>query len=379
MVPTPSQSGPIAVYGATGYTGKLVCAELARAGVEFVVSGRNRTKLDALRSELGLDAPAVPATVDDPGSLRSLLADCATVIDCAGPFVRLGEPVLAAAVETKTHYLDTTGEQPYIRMVFERYGPAADRAGIAVVPAMGFDYAPGDMLAALTAEGMAELDRLSLHYSWLGFSPSQGTARTTLEIMAGNDVEWREGELVPATGGADRGTYSFPDPIGPRRMLRYPAGEQITVPRHIRTQRVLTEMNASAFASERFAGVTVAMMRPAGMALRTPLRRVAGAVISRLPEGPSPEQRDRMQWMIVCEAVGGDDHRKGLISGRDVYGLTAVAVVNGAIATASDGFERRGALAPSQAFEPRAFLAALDAFDVRWDVLVDEPLAPVEV
>jgi short subunit dehydrogenase-like uncharacterized protein len=67
------QTGPIAVYGATGYTGRLVVSELAEAGADFVISGRDPEKLDALRADLGLEAPAVAARVDDPASLRSLL------------------------------------------------------------------------------------------------------------------------------------------------------------------------------------------------------------------------------------------------------------------------------------------------------------------
>jgi short subunit dehydrogenase-like uncharacterized protein len=372
------QKGLIAVYGATGYTGRLVCAELAEAGADFVVSGRSAEKLDALRAELQLEAPARVARLDDPASLRELLADCAAVIDCAGPFVRFGEPVLSAAVETGTHYLDTTGEQPYMQMAFERYGAGAGRAGVAVIPAMGFDYVPGDMLASLTAEGMGELDEIALHYCWVDFAPSQGTAKTTLEILAGDDLEWRNLEWVKTGGSPSRGSYEFPSPIGRRRMIRYPAGEQITVPRHIATRNVRTSINAGGFSSERMAPVFVATMRAAGLAMRTPLKRVAGAAISRLPEGPTAEQRERMRWTIVCEAVRGEQQRKGVISGKDVYGFTAAAIVQGAMQAASRGFEAGGALAPSQAFDPKDFLAELGRFDVRWHVYASQPEAAVE-
>ena len=168
------QTGPIAVYGATGYTGRLVVAELAAAEVDFVDL---RPQPDEARGAAGGARgwrPAVTARVDDPASLRALLADCSVLIDCAGPFVRFGEPVLAAAVETGTHYLDTTGEQPYMKMAFERYGPGAARSGVAVVPAMGFDYVPGDMIASLTAEGMGELDEVSMNYCWQDFTPEPG-------------------------------------------------------------------------------------------------------------------------------------------------------------------------------------------------------------
>jgi short subunit dehydrogenase-like uncharacterized protein len=372
------QQGPIAVYGATGYTGRLVTGELADAGTDLVLSGRNRSRLEALSAELEGEVAVKEATLDDPASLRALLADCAVVVDCAGPFVRHGEPVLAAAVETRTHYLDTTGEQPYMKLAFERYSSDASDAGVAVIPAMGFDYVPGDMIASLTADGLGELDELSINYCWQGFTPSQGTARTTLEIISGPHVEWREGVWVQTGGRLQAGAFEFPEPIGRQRMVRYPAGEQITVPRHIATRNVHTSMNAAAFGSERLAPLTAAMAWPAGLAMRTPLKRLAGAVISRLPEGPTPAQRERVRWMVVCEAKRGEIERKGVISGKDVYGLTAAAIRQGATIAAGRGFEGRGALAPSQAFDPKEFLAGLDRFDVRWNVEGVESALPVE-
>jgi short subunit dehydrogenase-like uncharacterized protein len=376
---TSRQQGPIAVYGATGYTGRLVTAELASLGADLVISGRNRRRLDALAWETKGEVAVKEATLDDPVSLRSLLGRCAVVVDCAGPFVRYGEPVLAAAVETRTHYLDTTGEQPYMKLAFERYGSRASEAKVAVIPAMGFDYVPGDMLASLTAAGMDEVDELSVNYCWRGFTPSQGTARTTLEIMRDPGVEWRNMAWQKARGGASRGTFEFPAPIGTQRMIRYPAGEQITAPRHVPARNVRTTINAGAFSSDLLARAFGTIMTPLGVAMRSAaVRRAAGALISRLPEGPSPEQRERMRWMIVCEAKRGEIKRKGVISGKDVYGLTAAAICQGAMIAAGKGFGARGALAPSQAFESNQFLGGLDRFDVRWNVEGVEQLLPVE-
>ncbi len=84
------QDGPIALYGATGYTGRLVAAELAAAQADFVLSGRNQGKLDALAEELEGKPAVQAAALDDQVALRSLLSDCAAVIDCAGPFIRHG-------------------------------------------------------------------------------------------------------------------------------------------------------------------------------------------------------------------------------------------------------------------------------------------------
>jgi short subunit dehydrogenase-like uncharacterized protein len=373
------QTGQIAVYGATGYTGRLVAAELAEAGAEFVIAGRSPDKLEALRAELDLQVPPRAARIDDPASLRGMLADCAVVINCAGPFVLHGEPVLRAAVESSTHYLDTTGEQPWMKLAFERYGPGAADAGVAVIPAMGFDYVPGDMIASLTAQGMGEVDEVTLAYGWFDFEPTRGTAMTTLEVLSGQAVEWRKLQWLPAERPLTGASFEFPEPIGRQRMLRYPAGEQITVPRHVATRRVRTLLTASTFAPHpRLAGLMQLVARPTGLALRTPLKRAIRAAISRLPEGPSEEKRAACRYTIVCEVTRGKEIRRGILHGRDTYGITAALIARGAVAAARTGFSARGALAPSQAFEPKSFLSDLDRFELVWDVEPVEQRVPVE-
>jgi short subunit dehydrogenase-like uncharacterized protein len=360
--------GEIAVYGASGYTGRLIAAELAGAGVPYVLAGRNRAKLEIVAEDAGGDARVQAVELDDPAGLRALLDPCAAVIACAGPFTRLGEPVLEAAVETGTHYLDTTGEQPFMRCVFDEFGPRAERSGAALVTAMGFDYVPGDMIASLTADGMGELDDLALAYAVAGFGPSRGTARSALAMIGGGDVEWRAGDAVDADRSISRGTFDFPEPIGRQRMVRYPAGEHVTVPRHVRTHNVRTMLTASTTMPPGLGIVAPLFMPGFQLALRTPARRLLDAAIGRLPEGPKPESRRAARFTIVCEATQGARQRRGVISGADVYGMTARSVVAGALRCTADDFALSGALAPSQAFAPREFLPELSAFGVDWDV-----------
>ena len=370
MNETPAQAGPIAVYGATGYTGRLVGAELRRRGARAILAGRNRAKLEMVAEDLGGDVEVRDAPLDDPKALRDLLEPCAAVIACAGPFRLHGEPVLAAAVDTRTHYLDTTGEQPFMRLVFEDYGARAEQAGVALVTAMGFDYVPGDTIAALTAEAMGPLDEIVLAYAVRGFSATRGTLLSSLGMMAGGDVEWRDGELRPAPRGIGGGMWQFPDPIGRQRMLRYPAGEQITVPRHVDTPRVRTLLTASTVLPlpllPRAAPLS---MVPFQLVMRTPLRRALAALVSRLPEGPSTESRRASRFMIVCEARQGSRRRRGTVTGSDLYGLTARATAEGAIRCAAPGFDRTGALAPAQAFDPRDFMRSLREFGIEHEVV----------
>jgi short subunit dehydrogenase-like uncharacterized protein len=378
MAETPNQRGPIAVYGATGYTGRLIAAELTAAGADFVLAGRNAQKLESLAAELGGRVRTEAVPLDDAAGLRSLLSDCSAVIACAGPFTLHGEPVLKAAVETSTHYLDTTGEQPYIQMAFEKYGPRAEKAGSVVIPAMGFDYLPGDMIASLTAAGMGEVDEVVLAYAVAGFGATRGTMLSALEMLKGGDVEWRKLQWMSASQNVGRGTFDFGEPIGRQRMGRYPAGEQITVPRHVRTRRVQTMITVSTFAPGPLGIVFAPLTRPTQLLLRTPLRKALGAAISRLPEGPSESDRAAARFTIACEVIRGQRKRRGVIRGSDVYGLTAAALVQGALIASQGGITRSGALAPSQAFQVEEFLGRLRRFDIDWQLDEERETVPAE-
>lgn len=372
MADLPRQRGRIALYGATGYTGRLVAAELLATGSDFVACGRDRAKLEALAEDLGRQVAVQSTALDDSRGLRSAFADCSAVIDCAGPFLRYGEPVVRAAIDAGAHYLDTTGEQRYMRIVLDRYGPIARRAGVALVPAMGFDFAPGDMIASLTAAGMGRLDEVALRYAVSGFGATHGTILSTLEILRGGDVEFRDREWHPARQRVGRGSYEFPAPWGKRRMIRYPAGEQVTVPRHVPTASVHTSLTASTVAPHRRLARTVPLAyRPFGLAMRTPLRRALAAAVRGLPRGPEERHRRAARFLIACEARRGEVIRRGFVSGSDVYGFTAAAVTRGARIAVGRGFKAVGGLAPAQAFDAEDFLDALERFDLAWEV---EPL-----
>ncbi|CAN5416667.1 hypothetical protein BH10ACT11_BH10ACT11_09870 [soil metagenome] len=369
MNSTAKASGPIAVYGASGYTGKLIAAELAAAGVEFVLSGRNRAKLEAVAADVAGDVRVEAVALDDPAGLRRMLEPCSAVIACAGPFSIHGEPVVSAAAETGTHYLDTTGEQPFMRMVFDAYGPIAERSGAALVTAMGFDYVPGDMIASLTAEGMGDLDELELSYAVLGFGPTRGTAHSAVASIADADVEWRDGALVAADRKISRGRFTFSAPIGAQRMVRYPAGEHVTVPKHVSTSLVTTRLTAATTMPPKLSAGAPALMGGLQLALRSALiKRGFDSLIRRLPEGPKLEDRRSARFEIGCTARAGTLTRSGTIRGGDIYGMTARATVNGALLMSEPGFGLSGAVAPSQAFDPVSFLFGLSDFGVAYEV-----------
>jgi short subunit dehydrogenase-like uncharacterized protein len=253
--------------------------------------------------------------------------------------------------------------------VFRHFGADAERKRVALIPAMGFDYVPGDMLASLTAAGMGPLKTLSLSYVQHGFTPTRGTVLSAMHILKGGDVEYRRGAWRPAPQSFGRGRFDFGEGWGEKRMARYPAGEQITVPRHVQTDNVRTTIDAAAFTgSERSAALLPVLGKPLSLAMRTPLRQAFAAAVNRLPEGPSEESRRAVRFKIVCDVSSREAQRRGTITGADVYGLTAASIARGAIIAASRGFRGMGALAPAQAFDPSAFLAGLERFDVSWNL-----------
>ncbi len=194
----------IAIYGATGYTGRLVAAELERRGLEARLCGRNGDKLRALVRELGVDWETRTAALDDTPALRTAFEGVDAVLSCAGPFTYYGAPVIEAALFNGAHCCDTTGEQPYIQRVFEHFDRPAREHDAAVIPAVGFDYVPGDLLCALAARGLEPLAELVVAYSVAGFGATRGTMHSALEMLSGGDLEY--------VGGTWRGTVTTSPP-----------------------------------------------------------------------------------------------------------------------------------------------------------------------
>jgi short subunit dehydrogenase-like uncharacterized protein len=357
----------VVLYGATGYTGRLVAGELHRRGIEHVLSGRDLSKLEPVGAEHGTPVRAV--ALDDEAGLRDLLADATAVINCAGPFTLAGDALVRAAIETRTHYVDSTGEQAFIQMVFERHGPSAETAGVALVPAAGFDYLPGDCISRLAAVGHEPLQELVVAYNVDGFGMSRGTVHSALEGMQAGGVIYDGGDWRPAPGGVFRASFDFPEPLGRQTMSRYPSGEVITVPRHTQTGRVVSMLSTRTAVPIPVVSELMPYLQPGlELALRTPLRDLLHEGVRLLPEGPPEDARRAATWTVVADARGEDGRTsRTLARGVDVYGLTAVILVHAATLLSAPGYDRAGALGPAAAFDPISFLNFLGDHGVSWE------------
>src|SRR3954466_13058587 len=116
---------------------------MVERGLEPGLAARPQSKLDELAAELGGDLETRTADVSDPPSVAALVEAGDVLVTTVGPFAKWGQPAAAAATTKQAHYIDSTGEPQFIREVFERYGPPAQRAGIGCPRRWGNTGGPG--------------------------------------------------------------------------------------------------------------------------------------------------------------------------------------------------------------------------------------------
>lgn len=353
----------ISVLGATGYTGRLIASELHRRGVPFVAAGRNGAKLSALAAELS-GVETLQADVHDAASLAALAQRSRVIINCAGPFIDYGEPVVKAAIEHGSHYLDTTGEQPFMRAMLA-HDEWARQQKVAVVSAQAFEIAVSDCAATLAAEGFRDIASVHVFYATT-FHASQGTQRTVLRMLQSSGYAYLHGDWAEEGPARVSKSVDLPAPLGRRTAVSFPSAEIITIPRHIQTREVRVF-----FALPSLVGALVSGAAPwVGRLMKTPLAHLAARAVGSGTDGPDEKTRSGDDFHLIVD-VRGVRHGKAdvqrlVVSGRDPYGITATVAAAGALWMNGDGYDRCGVLAPAQAFEPTAVLKECEPFGVTW-------------
>jgi short subunit dehydrogenase-like uncharacterized protein len=197
-------AGRIVVFGATGYTGRLLAEALLARGVEPLLAGRSEARLRALAADLGGGLETQAADIERPETVAALVRPGDVLVSTVGPFTRWGDPALQAAIAAGAHYLDSTGETPFIRRVFERFGGAAEAAGCGLLTAFGYDWVPGNLAGALALREAGESAvRVDVGYFITGAaSASGGTRASAAEALLAPSYGWRDGRLVTERGAA---------------------------------------------------------------------------------------------------------------------------------------------------------------------------------
>ena len=187
-------SKPVVVYGASGYTGRLVCEYLRHYHVPFVAAGRDETKLKA---SMDSHVPGIEtadyeiATVEhDVAALTDLFKGASVVLNTVGPFSELGPAAVEAALAAGAHYTDTTGEQDWLMTCDEKYGAQFAEAGLLLAPGIAQMYTTSEIAAQLCLE-QPGLDTLDIAVFW-GGSPTIASTRTILVNAATSKAHFLE-------------------------------------------------------------------------------------------------------------------------------------------------------------------------------------------
>lgn len=144
---------PIVIYGASGYTGKLIAEFLTKRRLPFVAAGRDKVRLEtAMKEAPGQHTVDIQAVEHDEAALTRLFTGARVVIAVVGPFGQLGEPVLRAALAAGAHYLDTTGEQDWAQLVRDKYGKAFADKGLLCAPGTSYMWTAGMIGAEIALE-----------------------------------------------------------------------------------------------------------------------------------------------------------------------------------------------------------------------------------
>ncbi|MEV0111137.1 saccharopine dehydrogenase NADP-binding domain-containing protein [Nocardia sp. NPDC050799] len=310
---------PVLIYGATGYTGRLVATHARDRGLPIVVAGRDPERVDVLAASLGVPGRAFDLV--DPERIVAGLDGVAAVLNVAGPFRETAEPLVRAALASGVHYLDTTAEFSVYALA-ESVGADAVRAGVMVMSGVGWDVVPTDSLAVHTAARVANPDRIAIALRITG-----GFSRGSLASAAGiGDL----GALVRETGTLTTlpasETRKFDLGHGQEEYTLAPMGDSITARR-----------------STGIGNIRVYLRTDEGFPSADSAK-----------DGPTPEERAVGRYAALVEVTGRDGEvARSVISTSTGYTFTQHSSVEIARRVA-EGDYQPGFQSPASAYGPLA-------------------------
>jgi len=217
----------IVVYGATGYTGRLVCEYLnltygVNGDVKWAMAGRSMDKLVAVRDEIGIpkDVPLVVADASDPASVSSMLARSQVMLTTVGPYQLYGSELVAACIESDTDYVDLCGEPAWMNEMIGKHQASAKNSKARIVFSCGFDSVPFDMGIYFLQQAAKEqlgssLTRVKGRVRGIQGTSSGGTVASFRETMA---AAAKNPELYKVLGNPFALTEDFTGPEQPSGM-----------------------------------------------------------------------------------------------------------------------------------------------------------------
>lgn len=392
-----SREFDLVVFGATGFTGKLVAEYIASSGerVSWAIAGRNQTKLEAL----GMNVPIIVADALDPAAMASVAQRTKVVCTTAGPFARYGSHLVAACAAAGTHYCDLTGEVQWMRRMIDAHHDRAKATGARIVHTCGFDSIPSDLGTwALQQEMIAAFGKPAPQVTALfgessgGFSG--GTVASAMETAAEASVDRAVRKVLGNPYALDPDPYADRPPAPDEASIGWDSRlKMFTLPfvmaqvntRVVRRAHALAGLPwgpdfvyrelMSTPGSPRGLAMAVGIAGGlAGIAFAMKRPRLRKQLAKRAPkpgEGPSPQARAKGHWKVrlVGEVanqrivyVAADDH------GDPGYASTAKMLGESALCLARDPLTSPGGVQTPSVAMGKALLDRLRRTGLTFEV-----------
>ncbi|MFM5918279.1 MAG: saccharopine dehydrogenase family protein [Novosphingobium sp.] len=336
----------IVVYGATGYTGRLVAEYLAHhhsgSGLKWAMAGRSASKLAEVRDLIGAPAgtPLVEANSDDPASMKALAESTRVVLTTVGPYQLYGEPLVKACAEAGTDYADLCGEPAWMREMIDKYDAQAKASGARISFSSGFDSIPFDLgVLMLQKEAAARFGkpapRVKGRVRSMAGTFSGGTAASLTETMK---AVAKNPKLIPILQSPFGLTPGFEGPSQPMGLVpEYEESEgkwaapfimaTINTKNVHRTNLLLGHPYGTDFRYDEMMLTSAGELgKKAAHAVGEMLKNPFGAKPPKPGEGPTPEERENGHYdvLFIGEYEDGKTIRYGVKGRYDPgYGSTS--------------------------------------------------------
>ena len=303
------------LYGANGYTGKLIAKLAANYNLQPILAGRTEANIKPLADQLQL--PYFIIDLNNKSQLEAALSTVKLVLHAAGPYVYTAKQMIDACLQTGVHYIDINGDISVFEML-KKYDGAAKEKNIMVMPGVGFDVVPTDCIALQLKNIMPDATDLKLAFASIGGGLSHGTATTMAGKIGEGGAVRENGKIVRKPLGQKGMWVSF----GKKNLfvMTIPWGD-------ISTAYTTTGIPNI----ETYTGITpkvykiLKLQRAFNWLLRTEfVRNIIRKKIKAKPAGPSDEQRKNSSSLVWGEASNASGEKiTACISCLDGYTLTA--------------------------------------------------------
>ncbi|KAI1424836.1 hypothetical protein F5Y12DRAFT_796689 [Xylaria sp. FL1777] len=290
--------GKLMIYGATGYTGRIACQHANSLRLQFVLGGKSRGKLAELATQLA--APYLVFNVENPNVIASALGDIKVLLNCAGPFGKTAEPLMAACIEKGVHYLDVSAEL-FSYQLAERLDEKARRCGVMLLPGCGGSVTMLGCLVLHALQSVEQADSIDVALCITG-PMSRGSAITARDSLSPECLQRRDGTMVQQDISSTQ-QFDFDDGNGPVSCFPVTLPDLITIWKSTRVSNIRTFIRASA---DFF----------------------PTSDLSSLPDGPTVEQREASPYhaaVIVTTRDGNTKHAAlHTVNGYTFTGIVSV-------------------------------------------------------